>query len=55
MGVSEYTLVEALPENLKGALPTVQEIEFDLLQMQQQEMDNANGKTTINDQNYKIS
>jgi hypothetical protein len=27
MGVSEYTLVEALPDNLKGALPTVEEIE----------------------------
>jgi predicted nuclease of restriction endonuclease-like (RecB) superfamily len=31
MGVSEYTLVEALPDNLKGAMPTVQEIENDLL------------------------
>lgn len=30
MGVSEYTLVEALPDNLKGALPTVEEIENDL-------------------------
>ena len=36
MGVSEYTLVEALPDNLKGALPTVEEIENDLLQLQQQ-------------------
>ena len=36
MGVSEYTLVEALPDNLKGALPTVEEIENDLQQMQQQ-------------------
>ncbi|MBP6733465.1 MAG: DUF1016 family protein [Chromatiaceae bacterium] len=27
MGVSEYTLVETLPDNLKGALPTVVEIE----------------------------
>jgi predicted nuclease of restriction endonuclease-like (RecB) superfamily len=34
MGVSEYTLVEALPDNLKGALPTVEEIENDLLQLQ---------------------
>ena len=34
MGVSEYTLVEALPDNLKGALPTVEEIENDLLHMQ---------------------
>ncbi len=33
MGVSEYTLVEALPDNLKGAMPTVQEIENDLLQL----------------------
>jgi len=36
MGVSEYTLVEALPDNLKGALPTVEEIENDLQQLQQQ-------------------
>jgi hypothetical protein len=36
MGVSEYTLVESLPDNLKGALPTVEEIESDLQQKQQQ-------------------
>ena len=36
MGVSEYTLVEALPDNLKGAMPTVEEIENDLQQLQQQ-------------------
>lgn len=30
MGVSEYTLMETLPDNLKGALPTVEEIEQDL-------------------------
>lgn len=35
MGVSEYNLVENLPDNLKGALPTVEEIERDLLQMQE--------------------
>ena len=35
MGVSEYTLVESLPDNLKGALPTVEEIESDLMQLQQ--------------------
>ena len=34
MGVSEYNLVEALPDNLKGALPTVEEIESDLRQLQ---------------------
>lgn len=34
MGVSEYTLVETLPDNLKGALPTVEEIEQDLQQLQ---------------------
>lgn len=33
MGVSEYHLVEALPDNLKGALPTVEEIEWDLQQL----------------------
>ena len=37
MGVSEYTLVETLPDNLKGALPTVEEIEQDLQQMQGQD------------------
>lgn len=36
MGVSEYTLLETLPENLKGALPTIEEIENDLQQLQQQ-------------------
>lgn len=36
MGVSEYTLVEALPDNLKSAMPTVEEIESDLQQLQQQ-------------------
>jgi predicted nuclease of restriction endonuclease-like (RecB) superfamily len=35
MGVSEYTLVETLPDNLKGALPTVEEIERDLQQLQE--------------------
>jgi predicted nuclease of restriction endonuclease-like (RecB) superfamily len=35
MGVSEYTLVENLPDNLKGALPTVEEIEQDLQQLQE--------------------
>ena len=34
MGVSEYTLVETLPDNLKGALPTVEEIEQDLQRLQ---------------------
>lgn len=39
MGVSEYSLVEALPDNLKGAMPTVEEIENDLLQFKTQETD----------------
>ncbi len=43
MGVSEYTLVEALPDNLKGALPTVEEIESDLQQLQDVGSDNGNG------------
>ena len=34
MGVSEYTLVETLPDNLKGSMPTVEEIEQDLQQLQ---------------------
>ncbi len=33
MGVSEYTLMENLPDNLKGALPTVAEIEADFEQL----------------------
>lgn len=37
MGVSEYTLVETLPDNLKGALPTVEEIEQELQQMKERE------------------
>ncbi len=43
MGVSEYTLVESLPDNLKGALPTVEEIENDLQQLQEVESDHGNG------------
>ena len=43
MGVSEYTLVETLPDNLKGALPTVEEIESDLQQLQDVGSDNGNG------------
>lgn len=38
IGVSEYNLVEKLPDNLKGALPTVEEIERDLLQMQEDDL-----------------
>ena len=30
MGVSEFSLTETLPENLKGSLPTIEEIEADL-------------------------
>ena len=30
IGVSEFTLTEELPENLKGSLPTVGEIESEL-------------------------
>lgn len=30
IGVSEYQLTEALPENLKGSLPTIEEIEAEL-------------------------
>jgi predicted nuclease of restriction endonuclease-like (RecB) superfamily len=43
MGVSEYTLVETLPDNLKGALPTVEEIEADLQQLQEVEDGNSIG------------
>ena len=37
MGVSEYSLVESLPDNLKGSLPTVEEIENDFLHLQRGE------------------
>ncbi len=30
MGVSEFTLTEALPDNLKGKMPTIEELEFEL-------------------------
>lgn len=30
IGVSEFRLTEALPENLKGTLPTVEELEAEL-------------------------
>ena len=36
MGVSAYSLVETLPDNLKGALPTVEEIEQDLQQLREE-------------------
>lgn len=35
MGVSEFTLTETLPENLKGSLPTIEEIESDLEKLEQ--------------------
>lgn len=35
MGVSEYTLTETLPDNLKGSMPTVEEIEQDLQQLRE--------------------
>jgi len=44
MGVSEYMLVEALPDNLKGALPTVEEIESDWQQLQQQQQPEGDGE-----------
>ena len=49
MGVSEYTLLETLPENLKGALPTIEEIENDLQQLQQQVGMNRGLKNDEND------
>ncbi len=33
MGVSEFTLTEVLPDKLKGSLPTVEEIEADMKQL----------------------
>ncbi|TNJ36046.1 MULTISPECIES: PDDEXK nuclease domain-containing protein [Prosthecochloris] len=35
MGVSEFTLTEILPEELKGSLPTVEEIEADFNQLEE--------------------
>jgi predicted nuclease of restriction endonuclease-like (RecB) superfamily len=43
MGVSEYTLVEALPDNLKGAMPTIEEIENDLQQLHESVRGKDNG------------
>ena len=34
MGVSEFSLTEVLPDELKGSLPTVEEIENDLKQLE---------------------
>lgn len=39
IGVSEYTCVGGLPDNLKGSIPGVQEVEIDLLRMQNQKGD----------------
>lgn len=36
MGVSEFTLTETLPENLKGSLPTIEEIESDFENLEQE-------------------
>lgn len=33
MGVSEFTFTEVLPDNLKGSLPTIEEIEADIMLM----------------------
>lgn len=35
MGVSEFTLTEILPEELRGSLPTVEEIEEDMKQLEE--------------------
>ena len=35
MGVSEFTFTEVLPEELKGSLPTIEEIEADLQQLEE--------------------
>jgi hypothetical protein len=40
--LTEYTLVDDLPSNLKGALPTAKEVECDL--HQPQEVKNRNSK-----------
>ncbi len=37
MGVSEYNFTEVLPDELKGSLPTVEEIEADLKQLDESE------------------
>lgn len=37
IGVSEYIITEALPDNLKGSMPTVEEIEADLSQLEDDE------------------
>jgi len=42
MGVSEYRLMESLPDNIKGALPTVEEIEQDLRKLQESKLNGLN-------------
>ena len=39
LGVSEYQLTEALPENLRGSLPTVEELETELGEFPEDEAD----------------
>jgi len=34
MGVSEFTLTEVIPENLKSSLPTIKEIEADFIKFE---------------------
>jgi predicted nuclease of restriction endonuclease-like (RecB) superfamily len=43
MGVSEFTLTEVLPENLKGSLPTVEEIEADMKSLEETASPNDEG------------
>jgi len=37
MGVAEYQLAKALPEHLKGSLPTVEQLEAELKAMEEGE------------------
>ena len=43
MGVSEFTLTEIVPEDLKGSLPTVEEIEAELEAMDGKDLEQGQG------------
>ncbi|MCC2646650.1 MAG: phage uncharacterized protein [Rickettsiaceae bacterium] len=44
IGISEYRLLEALPENLKTSLPTIEELEAELNKKASYEQPNVDGK-----------
>jgi hypothetical protein len=41
IGISEYELTSAIPENLKGSLPTIEELEKELEQKENPEKEDS--------------